>query len=52
MFLWAAVLIYVAVARRLWARLGDQAAGLATTDLGHGPHLAHKKAEAGQFVAG
>ena len=52
MFLWAAVLIYAAVAWRLWARRGDQAAGWATSDLGHAPHLAYRKADAGRLVAG
>jgi alpha-1,2-mannosyltransferase len=52
MFLWAAVLIYAAVAWRLWARHGDQAAGLTPSELGHSPHLAYKKAEAGRLVAG
>jgi alpha-1,2-mannosyltransferase len=52
MFLWAAVLIYAAVAWRLWTRRGDQAAGLTTPELGHAPHLAYRKAEAGRFVAG
>ena len=32
MFLWAAVVLYAAVAWRLWARRGDQAPGWATSD--------------------
>jgi alpha-1,2-mannosyltransferase len=52
MFLWAAVLIYAAVAWRLWARHGDQAAGLAASESGRAPHLAYRKAETGRFVAG
>jgi hypothetical protein len=52
MFLWAAVLIYAAVARRLWVRRGDHAAGLAPSEPGHAPHLAYKKADAGRLVAG
>jgi hypothetical protein len=52
MFLWAAVLIYAAVASRLWARRDDQAPEWTTSDLGHAPHLAYRKAEAGRLVAG
>ena len=50
MFLWAAVVLYVAVAWSLLARR-KSAAGVRQTGPGHGPHAASRQALADRFVA-
>jgi branched-subunit amino acid transport protein AzlD len=52
MFLWAAVVLYIAVAWRLWVRRRGHDDPLLTLESRRVPHPAYRRAGAGQSVAG